>query len=69
MYRMRNNQIAQPDQAGRVLAVRFNDEESRYLEILAAHDDLKLSSYIKKILRQAARNAELLPKMEVTIKQ
>lgn len=68
MYRMRNDQIAQPDQAGRVLAVRFNDEESRYLEILAAHDDLKLSSYIKKMLRQAARSAGLLPKEKI-IKQ
>lgn len=60
MYRMRSDQtIQEPEVKHRVLALRLNEVEGWQLDTLAARSDRKPSSYLKKLLRDAARAAKL----------
>jgi len=60
MYLMRNGQTTQETEVKhRVLALRLNEVEGWQLDTLAARDDRRPSSYLKKLLRDAARAAKL----------
>lgn len=57
---MRNGQTAQKvETKNRVLALRLNEVEGWQLDTLAAQSDRKPSSYLKKLLRDAAQAAKL----------